>query len=292
MINNNSAQTYANDSNVKEISTLLNSESEGKPLEKPDDGDITPPETLAALDSEAIPDAVAPQPGTESSDPQTEPTEHNEHVSLKDLADTLDVDAKDLYDVQIPIGADKVATLGDLKDSFKKFEVMQKGQADFEDNKTRSENEMMIARRQIESLVQLGAKSGALTPELVDMVDKQHLETVNRERNALYNVIPEWKDNTTRQTDLDAIVNVMSSYGFSRNDVESVLDHRLLKFVHDMTKRTNMISDARKKQAVPKNTGKHSRSVSPSKSALQQRIATAKKGSQTQKIDAISTLIN
>ena len=286
--------TYGNDDAVKKISGLLGGEPDSKP-------DADKKETVKA-DQHA--EAGDPQAERDPFDLDIETKQVDdphqadsideealEHVTLKDLAAELEIEAKDLYEVEIPMGADKAISLGELKDAYKKFEHMQRDQDDYQETKSRSENELMVARRQLEQLIQLGSATGQLTPELISALDNQHTQNIQREHLALIQAIPEWNDQARKTNDFEKMVNVMQGYGFSRTEVESVMDHRLVKFVHDMTQRINLVQEAKKRKKIPASLGKSKPGHKSKSSALQQRIQRAKTGTSTEKVQAISSLI-
>ncbi len=87
---------------------------------------------------------------------------------------------------------------------------------------------------------------------------------------------------------------LMGQYGFSKQEVNGVLDHRLLKFVNDMSNRDGLIREARERQGkkpAPRTTGKPAGKQSKT-SALKDVINRARGGSQQEKIAAVSALIS
>ncbi len=264
-----------------EPTNTIDGESQPDQVDETDDSsDASPPGEDQATDQDADPDA---SPSTD--------TDTDQPVTLKDLAATLEIKASELYDVQVPLGKGESASLGQLKDDHTKYLKLKAGQDEYEHNKTRADNEMMVARRQLEQLINIGNANGQLTPELLAYVDDMQSETITRERAALRQAIPEWTDNQVRSTDYGSIIDLMGQYGFSKAEVENVMDHRLIKFVHDMTKRNNVINNARRKKA-PANTGSHKAPVKQSKQrTLKDKIQRARSGSTQDKVDAVRTLI-
>lgn len=300
MINENSPNTYANSEQVNQISEVL----AGK---KPDDTKNDDDKSTVQADASASLDGQtqvnddtldANNNADDSSEKKVDnqqqtidDTQDDAPVMLKDLAESLDIDTKDLYDVTIPLGNDKTSTIGELKDTAKKYEVILAGQDSFEQNKTRAENELMTTRRQLEQLISIGNQNGTLTPELIDHINQQHLDNMAREQTALIKTLPEWKDEVTRNNDLNEMAEMLQGYGFSRAELNHVADHRLMKVLYDLTKRVNLVKSLQKQSDTPTNIGKGKRSKSASAHSLKQKLSDAKTGTQQQKVTAISSLI-
>ncbi len=217
-----------------------------------------------------------------------EEEEQAQATTFKEMADKLGMSKKELYGVEINLGNDSIVSLGDLKDAFKDYESIKDGQEKFEATKTHEQNEMMIARRQMDQLVQLGQQTGNLTPQIIDQLDKIHGDNVTRERNALLTTLPEWRDSNVRQTDYHEMGQLLGQYGFTQTELEGVVDHRLIKFVHDMTKRVNLVKKATKKAGIPANTGKQSKHFQPK----QTKQNTPRTDSRNDKIKAVGELLN
>ena len=91
-------------------------------------------------------------------------------VTLKELAENLEIDAKDLYEVEIALGHDETATLGTLKDAYKEYKTLKAGVEEFETAKMSYENEKLVATRQIDSIIGAVVETGAMTPELMQQI--------------------------------------------------------------------------------------------------------------------------
>lgn len=213
-------------------------------------------------------------------------------VTLKDLARQLEIDAKDLYDVEIPIGGSESATLSELKDSYKAYKAIEAERTQWEDRKIQDENAILRSKRELEQLIGFAAKSNALTPELVSRLESMHNENLNREGRALLQAIPEWRDPALKTAGLDEIAEFLGEYSISRSEVLNSVDHRLIKFVWDQVKRRKLVADAGKRDKVPPTTrttnGRRSRPLS----ALQKKIAQGKASNRREdKLSAINELM-
>lgn len=297
MIEQPSGKTYANNEHVQQITKVMQGQAP-KPDETPTS--VKPQEVIEDEPDSSIineTDKIVAQGAQdfEELEGEGEATEipDTSDITLKDLASELHVNAKDLYDVAIPMGGNSDSVkLGELKNAFVKFTAMKKGQADFEENKTRSENEMMTTRRQLEQVVTLAINTGQMTPELLTQLDTIENARIVKERSALMSAIPTWSEPSVRASDFDDMVAELMPYGFSRVDIENVSDHRLVKYVHDNTKRNKLISSARAKTKAQHNTGKSAPAFKKKQSDLQQRISRGKAGNNSEKTTAITALLN
>ncbi len=306
--------TYANNAEVRQISELLTKSNTpsaegradprdeesreipgGEPLENDDQGS-SDPETQDELALEPTDQADPPQQDPDQADPVGEPEasagDPDHAPTLSEIAETLEVDTKYLYDVEIPLGNDRSVALAELKDGYKKFETYQANESLFVERKAQAENENMVAKRQIEQLIRL-APPGAITGELLSKLDEIHNANVSRERSAIIKAIPEWRDSNQRQIDFSEIAEVMAEYGFSSSEIEGAMDARLVKFCYDMTKRINLAKRHNGGKPLPTNVGKGRRSVKPKVSPLTAKIESAKVSrSMQEKVSAVSALLN
>ena len=251
------------------------------------------PDPELAFDTDQKPqDAEQKQPDDASADQSAQDQDEAKPVTLSDIAESLDVESKDLYEIEIPIGqGDDAVSLGTLKDSHKELIKLNADRASYDEHRTSSENELLVSRRQVAQLIQMGQSAGLLTKSIITEIDNIHATNLKRERAALMTSIPEWSDPVTRDNDFEDIVEVLGGYGIQRNEIEQSLDHRLVKFVHDMTKRLNAVKAAKVAAKLPKSITPGGRKGS-SKTALQLKIEAAKGGSKVQKLDAVNAVLS
>ncbi len=295
---------YARTNEVQQISRILGATPEPESNTDQTDEQVGDPgeETRQhAPDDQSQPhDGEQPPAAAETADDLEEGDEPElednaaEPVKLKELAETLELDTRELYDLEVQVGPDQFVTLGQLKDGFKEVRDLEQTRSDFEETRTRQENELMVAKRQIEQLVALGVQTNMLTPEVIDHVEKLHVANVDRERKAMLSAVPEWSNDDTRRADLSEISDLLMQYGFSQVEIDGVIDHRLLKFARDMAKRENQIKRATKEQqqagGKPQTKIANGRKA-PRKSKLRERIEAAKTKPGRENLGLIDELI-
>ena len=263
---------------TREIASIL---TQGIPDDKPDaeqqagDSDQLPENESRQDDASNEPETTESET-RQAADDQTvsegEP-EQPEGFSLKDLSETLDVDVAELYGVSVPISKDENATLGELKDAFKKYGKLKGEREEYDLHRTRTENELMVARRQAEQLMNMGIDQGLITPEVIKQIEDSNRVTTARENRALLSVIPSWQDKGVRQVDFEGMVEMMSGYGFSENEILNIPDHRIVKFLYDQSAARRLRKGNGK--TPPANTGTTRRTIQSKVSTLQQRKSEA-----------------
>jgi hypothetical protein len=189
-----------------------------------------------------------------------------EQLQVKDLADRVGMKAADLYDqlqVPLPDGRGSVS-LDELKGAYLETAAREDQRAEFEleretfaDDRNRRELQDIRLQRELASVMQFVQE---LPPELVEQGQAAHAETMAREQELLYRALPELRDpvkfDQLRQTQIETA----REYGFTRGEVDSISDHRLIVLLRDLSelkrdKAENLkrLREAREAQAaIPK----------------------------------------
>jgi hypothetical protein len=191
--------------------------------------------------------------------------------SLKALAETLKLADKDLYDIEVPMSNGESRTLGQLKDLVSKQDDFTLRELSFEEERQRKESDLHRAQNELRELVSQLPKN-ALRPEVVEAFRQKHEATVQQERQRTLEVIPEWKDEARRTEEITGIVEHLESYGFPKNYLSSVVDHRTIKYIRENFLREKRLRSALEqvKVAPPSNTARsRSQAQAPKKGGVQ-----------------------
>ncbi len=165
--------------------------------------------------------------------------------TLADLAEQLGVKPDDIYKLKIPMRDDgTMVTLGALKDQAGKALDLDEQSAEIEERRTAFENDMLRSRQQLNDIVSLLPE---VPPALVEQARAAQIEVTDRERNALLEIMPAWRDDAVYQSARDDILAAVADYGFQRFDLDSVVDHRLTKLLHDFAGMKQRIAAANAK---------------------------------------------
>jgi hypothetical protein len=72
-----------------------------------------------------------------------------------------------------------------------------------------------------------------LKPETLEEIRKRHEATLKVERTKTLEVIPEWRDEAIRKQDITGMVEHLTGYGLPATYLQTVSDHRVMKYVRD-----------------------------------------------------------
>ncbi len=222
--------------------------------------------------------------------PGEDETEQSDEVSLKDLAEMLDVPEKELYSVKLPLGNNEFTTLGQFKDTFKRLQKIDDEQAAFAEHRRKQENEILVARRQTEALVNMLVQTGQVTPDRLAAVENEHRATMIRENKSAQAVMPHWSDPAARERDFDAFVELGAEYGFSDVEIRNIPDHRILKMLYDFSAAKRHAKESKNGKTPPKTIGGQSK-VKQKSSTLAERKRQAKRHGGAVKNQLIADMI-
>ena len=170
------------------------------------------------------------------------PVEGEDPRTLAEAAAKLGLTVEQLYELEVPLrdGADPV-TLGAMKDRVQESEDLVGLRSELDDRRSTFENEMMRARQELERVVQL---LPTVPPALIEQAQLAHLAHTERERVSLLAIKPEWRDDSVFASAKDDMLEAVGPYGFSRSDLDLVIDHRLTKLLHDFSQLTKRVARA------------------------------------------------
>lgn len=182
--------------------------------------------------------------------------------TLAGMAEKLGVEVSALYDVEIPRanGAEPF-TLGQLKDAMADQETHEVKALEWEEQRRKESADISRAKQELEELA-ASLPAEALTSEKMAKVRQRREAGLTHERQRTLEVIPEWKQEETRETELRGIVEHMKDYGFADDYLLRVSDHRMLRYIRENWRRDQQITKSLARVSELK-------SVTPSKSAKQ-----------------------
>lgn len=186
-------------------------------------------------------DGKAPESGADGKPVERQPK--GKPKGLKDLAERLELKPEDLYALEIPTADGKTKTLGQLKDAAAKEGDLSVRELAFEESRSRQEGELLRAQSELRELVAALPKT-AVKPEVLETIRQKHEAVLKRERARTLEVIPEWQDEAKRTEEIAGIVEHLKGYGFPANYLQSVFDHRTLKYIRENWQREQRIRKA------------------------------------------------
>lgn len=152
---------------------------------------------------------------------------------FNDLAGTLGMELDDLYKLEIAAGTDGTpVTVEQLKDLHAKQDDFTLRELQFEEQRQVKEGELIRAQDELRELM-AALPEKAIKPEVLERLRKKRDETQTLERGKTLEAIPEWRDEKRRTEDIRGMVEHLKGYGFPENYLQSVFNHRSLKYIRD-----------------------------------------------------------
>ena len=193
---------------------------------------------IASLEADDKPDTE----GLETDQDETPP----ETMDVKQLAEKLDIPIDELYAVKFPYGEGGDAiTLGELKDAGIRAKTIDLETETLADERNSFVNDQMRSRAELQSIVSLLPEG--IPPELMQQANYQRQLVAQRERTSLLETLPEWQDSGIEKIARGAISENLRGYGFQPIEIDGMLDHRLIKVLHDFTRMRQAIIEPRAK---------------------------------------------
>lgn len=192
--------------------------------------------------------AAGENPETDSSDESEEGTaaekpEKAKPKSLKALAEKLKLEDKDLYAIEVPMANGETRTLGQLKDAVAKQDEFSLREIEFEETRQQREGELIRAQSELRELISSLPKN-AIKPEVLEAIHQKHDARLQVERAKTLEAIPAWSDEAKRTEEITGMIEHLESYGFPQNYIQTIHDHRTLKYIRDNYLRAQRVRTA------------------------------------------------
>ena len=150
---------------------------------------------------------------------------------LHELAEAAGIDAEKLYGLEVPLGGDAAPiTLGKLKDAYQQTGALEAERTELDDRRTEFENEMIRSRQELTEIIKLLPQ---VPPALLQKAQAAHQAQVETMRRDMLTYKPEWADDSKYQAAKADILEAVKDYGYTRGDLDLVIDARLTKLLHD-----------------------------------------------------------
>lgn len=157
--------------------------------------------------------------------------------TLAQFAEENELEAAKLYDLHVAYDDGESVSLKDLKDHYRESGDLQRSRDDFEDYRTEAQNEVLLARQQIDGVLR----------RLTEVVPAEHLarafsdyqadaaERARADKQKIREWFPEWDDVQVKAADKAKLTETLKSYGFSPYEVDTIQDARIIRFgIHAM----------------------------------------------------------
>ena len=192
--------------------------------------EIPEPNIAQGAEVEAIlRDAFSPKP-EETLEPSKEPAAPPppEKWDLASVAEKLQVKPEKLYELKFKTVDGSETSLSEIKDSLKSHAEVTKARAELEADR-------IAAQRELSKLYASIPKE-QVRPELTQAFEAYQADQRSREREALLRTIPEWSDTGVVTAERKQIQDYIEQFGFPRDAIEYVEDHRLFRLTRQAMK--------------------------------------------------------
>ena len=177
-------------------------------------------------------------PGGVEDDPEADAdrpaAEHGDDVTLSRLAEHLEMEPADLYELQVPIGDNVTATLGQLKDEFKEYgpakeyhEALRRDRGDFE-------KQVLQTRSELNAVLQVIPEQ--MRAQIIQAAKERQTGWAQEQESKVLEAVPDWADADVKAKDRAMIVEDGAEYGFSEQEITYTQDARTLRWMRDFAR--------------------------------------------------------
>lgn len=249
-------------------------------------------EVARLLAGESLEEPDAEKPGEEESAAAERESDEKpgKPTTLDELAERLNVNVSDLYNLQVPFGGgESPKTLGQIKDLVSDIDAFELERLTFSEQRAKKEADFMRSAQELTEVLQLIPKS-AISNELLQRVNERRVAAKEREDRLLRGAIPDWADEQTETRERQVMQAHLKDYGFPEGYLDNLIDHKTVKFIRDAALRKERIDKALERVRTVKKPGQKP-SERPAVSKAETRRRARRVRSQNQ-IAQIVDLIN
>jgi hypothetical protein len=152
-------------------------------------------------------------------------------VSVDDAAKKLGLTREQFNALTVQVGGDSL-TLGQLKAKLPEIARLDKARNELDDERGTWELERIASYRNLTAIIDALPKN-AMTAGLLRQLEVQHENNRAREMETLHFARPRWQDATYAAAARVKIHAVAKEYGFTRAEVDGLMDHRQVLLVQD-----------------------------------------------------------
>jgi uncharacterized protein YbgA (DUF1722 family) len=202
-------------------------------------------------------------------------------VDLAFLAEQLDIDKAELYEVQVSLGDGEHISLGELKDNYKEYGPVKLAREQNAEQADKYQRDVLTTRSQINAMMMVAntPEKKALMNEMMQAAGPMQQTYESQQNQLIADTIPEWSDASVKVKNMQSIVELGRDYGFSEPEMTYTRDARTLRMLRDFAVARARISEmekgANRVHAAPNKPGK-SASTSLTKRRLRQQFERAK----------------
>ena len=236
------------------LESLLSENPAAQPAPTPEKVEPEPPQ----------PETAATGSLDEPPERETETVEDTGPITLKALAEKAGIDLKDLYAAELSDGT----TLSAASDGIKAMGSLQTDRESFEAERVsfRTNSAQTLERL---TAIERAVLSGEHPEQAAEAVKAFNQSELEREQRQLLAVVPEWRDPSQKQADVEAMVEFSAQFGISAEDMGQIRDHRWLAMLRFNALQARRLKDILNGAEKPKPQAVRAGKAKPSKASGQ-----------------------
>jgi hypothetical protein len=164
-------------------------------------------------------------------------------ANLDDAAKRLGMTRQEFNAIPVQVGGASL-TLGELKAKLPELLKLDARAAELDDARGGWELERVASYRNIHAILD-ALPRGAVNPQVLHTLQRQHEETRTHELEALHFARPKWADATYSTGAREAIATMAKDYGFSRAEINGLMDHRMVLLAQDYAELRAKVKESR-----------------------------------------------
>ena len=142
--------------------------------------------------------------------------------------------AEQAYAIKVPMpNGQEALSIGELKDKIGELSGFEMRVMEFDERRIKQEGDLLKSHAELRDLLGMLPKE-AITPAVLDKLRRNQDNTLKVERQRALEHIPTWRDEKSRDADIAVMNETLADYGFDAGFLDTVVDHRAVKFVRDM----------------------------------------------------------
>jgi len=174
----------------------------------------------------------AAEPDTKAADDAGVPETVEAPKNIKALAERLDVEVSELYDIGISMPDGTEMSLGALKDQYQDATELTQKQDELSDRRVKFDTELSSKQAEIEAIAEVIDLS-RFTPEEQQNYTAYRQAEHDRETRALLATTPEWADKIQREADHKLMGEFAAKYGMSEGELNGIRSHKVVRIIRD-----------------------------------------------------------
>lgn len=248
-------------------------------------------------DSSAVDDSAQ---SSEAGEGEADAGDALEPKTLKEFAEANELEPDELYELEAGItidGESEAVTIGELKDYYQQHKGQLKTEAEITQSQIDARQERQQALNNLQAIEQ-ALPPQMQTPEFRAAIAQYNQNQQRIENAKLADVLPEWRNDATFESDSKHINNLLDQYGISPRELNGIIDHRWIVVLRDAALQRHQMTEASqaakrkvKTAAQQKAGGKANKAKQAAAKAASAKASAARSGNAQAQRDELGALI-